>query len=100
MRRVRTKLLVMTGLFISGINSSLANNITTIHSESDKTSQLKKYLSLPNREFLYELKHPEDLSLPSYSREVLVKSYQKIKLEKLENILLNNNHTIKIFIGC
>ena len=98
MRRVRTKLLVMTGLFISGINSSLANNITTIHSESDNISQPKKYLSLPNREFLYELKHPADLSLPSYSREVLVKSYQKIKLDQLENILLNNNPTIKIYL--
>ena len=95
---MKKKLIVITGLFISGINSSLANNITTIHSESDKISQLKKYLSLPNREFLYELKHPADLSLPYYSRDLLVKSYQKIKLDQLENILLNNNPTIKIYL--
>ena len=79
MGRVRKRLLVMTGLFISGINSSLANHITTIHSESNKISQLKKHLSLPNWEFLYELKPPAKLSLPSYSREVLVKDFQKIK---------------------
>ena len=78
MGRVRKKLLVITGLFISGMNSSWANNITTIRSESNQIRPINKYINPANRKFLYELNHPSDLSIPTYSREVLVKTYQKI----------------------
>ena len=47
---------------------------------------------------LYELNAPEDLFLPSRSREVLVKTYQKVNLDQLENLLINNNRTIKIYL--
>jgi len=96
MGRLRKKLLVMTGLFISGINSSWASSISTIRSESNQISAIHKESIQTNREVLYELNPPEDLSLPSYSKEVLVKTYQEIKLEQLENILVNNNPTLKI----
>ena len=98
MGRVRKTLLVMTGLFISGINSSWANSITKTRSQSNQTRPINKYLSQASRKVLYELNHPPDLSLPSSSREVLVKTYQEIKLEELENILLKNNPTIKIYL--
>ena len=98
MGRLRRKLLIISGLFISGINSAWANSITTIRSESNQIQPIYKNSSQENREVLYELKHPADLSLPSYSREVLVKTYQKIKLEQLENILIQNNPTIRIYL--
>ena len=97
MGRLRKKLLIMTGLLISGVNSSWANNISAISNEFIQIRPKNKYLSEANRKVLYELNSPEDLSLPTYSREVLVKTNQKIKLEQLENILLNNNPTIKIY---
>jgi OMF family outer membrane factor len=98
MRRMKKKLIVITGLFISGINSSWANNITTIHSESTQIRPLNKYSSQAQQNIVYELNNPNNLSLPSSSREVLVKTYQKIKIEELEKIILNNNPTIKIYI--
>ena len=97
MGRLRQKILVMTGLLISGINSSWASTITTIQSESNEIRPINKKSIQANQEVLYELTHPSDLSLPSSSREVLVKTYQKIKLEQLENILINNNPTVKIY---
>ena len=97
MRRVRKTLLVMTGLLISGINPSWAISKTNILSNSNQIRPIKRYLSKANTKVLYELNHPGDLSLPSYSKEVLVKTYQRIKIEQLENILLNNNPTIKIY---
>ena len=47
---------------------------------------------------LHELNSPEDLFLPSRSREVLVKTYKNVNLDQLENILINNNRTIKIYL--
>jgi len=98
MGRVRKKLLVLTGLFISGINSLWANNITKIHSESNTIRPINKSFDQANRNIIYELNHTSELSLPSYPREVLVKASQKIKLDQLENIILNNNPTIKIYL--
>ena len=98
MRRIGKKLLIMTGLFISGINSSWAIDAITIGSESKGIRTIKQSLSQASRQVLYELNHPEDLSLPVNSREVLIKTYQRIKLEQLENILLINNPTIKIYL--
>ena len=97
MGRLRKKLLVMTGLFISGMNASWAKTVTTLGPESNQMKPINKNLSQVSREVLYELNHPVDLSLPSYSKEVLVKTYQKIKLEELEAILIMNNPTIKIY---
>ena len=82
MRRMKKKLIVITGLFISGINSSWANNITTIHSESTQIRPLNKYLSQAQKNIVYELNNPNNLSLPSSSRGVLVKTYQKIKSQQ------------------
>ena len=98
MGRMRKKLLIMTGLFISGISSSWANNITTIRSESNQIRSINKYLSQEDRKVLYELNNTADLSLPSDSKEVLAKTYKKIKLEQLETILLNNNPEIQIYL--
>ena len=97
MGKVRKKLLIIAGLIISGINSSWANNITDINSKSNQIITTNKYLNQSNRKILYELNYPKNLSLPTYSREVLVKTYKKIKFEELENILLNNNPSIKIY---
>ena len=97
MRRVRRTFLLMTGLLISGINPSWAMITTKILSNSNQIRPVNKYLSKTNTKVIHELNYPSDLSLPSYSREVLVKTYQKIKLEQLDNILLNNNPTIKIY---
>ena len=55
MGRVRRKLLVMTGLFISGINSSWAHNITSIHSESNPIKPSNIYLNHANKKVLLEL---------------------------------------------
>ncbi len=88
----------MTGLFISGINSSWAINTTTTGSEYKEIRPINKYLSQANRQFLYELNYRGDLALPAETREVLIKTYQKIKLEQLENILLINNPKIKIYL--
>ena len=59
MRRVQKKLLVLTGLLLSGINSAWANSITTILNESNQIKPINKYLSQENREILYELNFPE-----------------------------------------
>ena len=96
MGRLRKKLLVMTGLFISGINSSWANNITIIRSESNQIKPINKYLNQANQKVFFELNSPKDLSLPSYSREVLVTTYKRINLEQLDKILLKNNPKIKV----
>ena len=98
MGRIRKTLLVVTGLFISGINHSWANSLKKIGLESNQIKAIHKDLSQVDQKVFYELNHPADLSLPSSSREVLVKTYQEIKLEQLENILLKNNPTIKIYL--
>tara|TARA_B100000965_G_scaffold191170_1_gene159601 strand:- start:1320 stop:2861 length:1542 start_codon:yes stop_codon:yes gene_type:complete len=87
----------MTGLFISGINSSWATSISNPSSNSNQTRQANIYLSQANQRVVYELNHPAYLSLPSSKKEVLVRTYQKIKLNQLENILIKNNPTIKIY---
>ena len=97
MRRVRKTLLVMTGLVISGINPTWAITTTNLLSNSNQIRPVNKYLSKANTKVLYELNYPADLSLPSFSREVLIKTDQRIKLEQLEKIILHNNPTIKIY---
>ncbi len=97
MEGLRKKLLVLTGLFISGMNASWSNTLTTISSETSPIKPINEHASQANREVLYELSHPSDLSLPYNSKEVLIKTFQKIKLNQLETILINNNPTIKIY---
>ena len=89
---------MMTGLFISGINASWAISIPQIDSESKRIRPVNQYFSQANREISYELNHPADLALPSSSKEVLVRTYQTIKLDELEIILLKNNPQIKIYL--
>ena len=71
--------------------AKLASNIKTI-GESNKSQSPKDQV------ILYELNSPKDLFLPSRSREVLVNLTQKVNLDQLENILINNNRKIKIYL--
>tara|TARA_B100000700_G_scaffold102901_1_gene116003 strand:- start:1307 stop:2875 length:1569 start_codon:yes stop_codon:yes gene_type:complete len=98
MRRGKRKFLIIAGLFISGVNPLWATSIQKIDYDSKPTKLINKNLSQKNIAILYELKAPENLSLPSRSREVLVKTYEKVNLDHLEKILINNNPTIKIYL--
>tara|TARA_Y100001968_G_scaffold197210_1_gene180861 strand:+ start:1028 stop:2605 length:1578 start_codon:yes stop_codon:yes gene_type:complete len=98
MGSVKRKFLIFTGLFISGVNPLWATSLQKINSESRQEKNINKNQTFNNQKILFELTSPEDLSLPSRSREVLVKTFEKIKLDQLENILINNNRKIKIYI--
>ena len=100
MRRVKRKFLIVAGLFISGLNPLWATSSQKITSNIKIKVDSSKSLSQSQKKqgVLYELNSPEDLFLPSRSREVLVKTYQKVNLDQLENILINNNRTIKIYL--
>ncbi len=98
MRRVKRKFLIVAGLFISGLNPLWATSSQKITSNIKIKGDSSKSLTLKQQGVLYELNSPEDLSLPSRSREVLVKSYKNIYLDQLESILINNNRTIKIYL--
>ena len=98
MRKVKKRLLVITGLLISGINTSWANNLKIIGSESNEIRTTNQYLVLGNEKNLYISTYPSYLNLPSSSEEVLIKTFKKIKLEQIENILLKNNPKIKIYL--
>ncbi|WP_269604156.1 TolC family protein [Prochlorococcus marinus] len=96
MRRVKRKFLIVAGLFISGLNPLWATSSQKIKSNINikgESSTNQKHQGL-----LYELNAPKDLFLPSRSREVSIKSYQKINLDQLENIIINNNRTIKVYL--
>ena len=100
MRRVKRKFLIVAGLFISGLNPLWATSSQKITSDIKIKGNSSKSLSQNQKQqrVLYELNAPEDLFLPSRSREVLVKTYQKVNLDQLENLLINNNRTIKIYL--
>ena len=74
MRRVKRKFLIVAGLFISGLNPLWATSSQKITSNIKIKGELVK--SQNQEGVLYELNSPEDLFLPSRSREVLVKTYQ------------------------
>jgi len=77
MRRVKRKFLIVAGLFISGLNPLWAissQKITSNIKMKGSSSQSQKQPRV-----LHELNSPEDLFLPSKSREVLVKTYQKAR---------------------
>ncbi len=98
MRRVKRKFLIVAGLFISGLNPLWATSSQKITSNLKIKEASSKGQSQQNQGVLFELNSPEDLFLPSRSREVLVKTYQNVNLDQLENILINNNRTIKIYL--
>ena len=93
---MKRKFLIVAGLFISGLNPLWATSTQNISSNIKSKGESTKNQN--RQEFLYELNSPEDLFLPSRSREVLVKTYQKVNLDQLENILINNNRKIKIYL--
>ena len=90
MRRVKRKFLIVAGLFISGLNPLWATSSQKITSNSRGIKEFNKNQIHNNQAILYELNSPDDLSLPSRSREVLVKTFKEINLDQLENILINN----------
>ncbi len=98
MRRVKRKFLIVAGLFISGLNPLWATSSQKINSNIKVKGASSKNQIQKQQEILYELNSPQDLFLPSRSREVLVKSYQNVNIEQLENILINNNRTVKIYL--
>ena len=98
MRRVKRKFLILAGLFISGINPLWATSSQKVISKIRFQEELSKNLSPKKRGFLYDLSSPENLYLPSRSREVLIKNYRNVNLDQLEDILINNNRTIKIYL--
>ncbi len=98
MRRVNKKFLIVTGLFISGLNPLWATSSQKITSNIKIKGDSSKNQSLQQQRLLHELNIPEDLFLPSRSREVVVKSFQKVNIDQLEDILINNNRTIKIHL--
>ena len=98
MRRVKRKSLILAGLFISGINPLWATSSKQINSQTRYQELSSKNHGPKEPRFLYELNSPEDLSLPSRAREVLVKNYKNVNLDQLEDILINNNRTVKIYL--
>ena len=101
---MKRKFLIVAGLFISGLNPLWATSSQKITSDIKIKGNSSKSLSQNQKQqrVLYELNAPEDLFLPSRSSEVLVKTYQKVNLDQLENLLINNNRTIigTFFIIC
>ena len=98
MRRVKRKFLIVAGLFISGLNPLWATSSQKITSNTIRQGELNKNQLPKKTKVLYELNSTNDLFLPSKSREVLVKSYNKVNIDQLENILINNNRTIKVYL--
>ena len=98
MGKVKRKFLIVAGLFISGLNPLWATSTQKINSNSRLISSINKDQSQRIRGIQYEVNSPEDLSLPTRSREVLIKTYEKVDLEQLEKILVNNNRTIQVHI--
>ncbi|WP_269609379.1 TolC family protein [Prochlorococcus marinus] len=98
MRRVKRKFLIVAGLFISGINPLWATSSQKIISKTTLQGDQNTNQSTKTEGILYELNSPNDLFIPSRSREVLVKTYKNINIDQLENILINNNRTIKVHL--
>ena len=98
MRRVKRKFLIVAGLFISGLNPLWATSSQKIASITKSQGELNKNQIKKNQSLLYELDSPDDLFLPSRSREVLVKSYKNVNLNQIESLLINNNRTIKVYL--
>ena len=74
MRRVKRKFLIVAGLFISVLNPLWATSSQKITSNIKIKGNSSKSQTQKKQKVLYELNSPEDLFLPSRSREVLVLS--------------------------
>ena len=98
MVRVKRKFLIFAGLLISGLNPLWATSSEKITSKTEIIGKSNVSKINKNKEFLYELSSDTDLSLPSRSSDVIVKSFKKVNLDELEKILINNNRTIKVYL--
>ncbi len=98
MGRVKKRFLLVAGFFISGLNPLWATSLEKINSNIRPIKSENKNQAQKNEDIFYELNAPEDLSLPSRSREVLIKTQKKVNLDQLENLLISNNRTIKIYL--
>jgi len=100
MRRVKRKFLIIAGLFVSGLNPLWATSSQKLIANTKLIGELNKNQSQSQKKQtnVYELNAPEDLSLPSRSTEVLVKTFKSVHLDELEAILINNNRTIKVYL--
>ncbi len=98
MGRVKKKFLIVAGLFVSGVNPLWATTLQKIDSYTHPARTIHKNSDHKNHKISYQLNSPEDLSLPSRSREVLVKTFEKVDIDQLENILIKNNRTVKIYL--
>ncbi|MBW3041159.1 TolC family protein [Prochlorococcus marinus] len=98
MGRVKRKFLIVAGLFISGLNPLWATSSQTINSKTRVIDESNKNRSQNKQGILYELSAPNNLSLPTRPRDVLVKTFQNVNIDQLENILINNNRTIKVYL--
>ncbi len=96
MVRVKRKFLIVAGLFISGLNPLWATSSEKITSKTEIIGKSNASKIQKNKEFLYALSSDNDLSLPSRSSDLIVKSFKKVNLDELEKILINNNRTIKV----
>ncbi len=98
MRKVKRNLIIIAGLFISGINPSWAQSWPKTPSNKRIIGELNANQIQKKQEILYQLNWPEDLSLPSKTNEVLITTVQKINLDQLENIIIKNNLKIKLYL--
>ena len=98
MRRVKRKFLIVAGLFISGLNPLWATSSEKLTAKTEIIGKSNASKIQKNKEFLYALSSNNDLSLPSRSSDVIVKSFKKINLDELEKILINNNRTVKVYL--
>ena len=98
MRRVKRKFLIVAGLFISGLNPLWATSTQKITSSTRVIKDSNKNQINNKKDILYELNFPDDLFLPSRSKEVLIKTFKNISFTQLENILVNNNRRLKIYL--
>ncbi len=104
MGKVKRKFLIVAGLFLSGINPLWATNTTALNQHSKHLSLIKKNQNKNRdlsegieRKISYKLDPPNNLSLPSMINEVSIKTSERIKIDQLESILINNNPSIKVY---
>ena len=98
MRREKRKFLIVAGLFLSGLNPSWALSSQKLTSNIKAIEESEKNLIYKKQGYLYEVSSIDNLSIPTESQEVLVKRFRNINFDELENILINNNRTIKIYL--
>ena len=73
MIKVKRNLIIIAGLFISGLNPSWARSWQKATQNKSIIEELNTNQTQNEKDLLYELNLPDDLSLPSNSNDVLVK---------------------------